>query len=58
MRGIAVLTLSLFAGHAAAQTPFAEGLQFPQRLIATPVGNLLVSEGGTARPRTPVASRS
>jgi hypothetical protein len=35
-----------------AQTLFTEGLQFPQRLIFTPAGNLLVSEGGTAIPNT------
>jgi hypothetical protein len=35
---------------AAAQSLFAEGLQFPQRLIFTPRGNLLVSEGGASTP--------
>jgi hypothetical protein len=30
----------------------AEGLQFPQRLIFTPLGSLLVSEGGTSTPNT------
>ena len=35
-----------------AQSRFAEGLQFPQRLIFTPQGNLLASEGGTPVPNT------
>lgn len=37
---------------AAAQSLFTRGLQLPQRLIFTPLGNLLVSEGGTAVPNT------
>jgi hypothetical protein len=37
----------LIAGAAAAQPPFVEGLQLPQRLIPTATGNLLVTEGGT-----------
>lgn len=32
--------------------PFATGLQFPQRLLFTPAGNLLVSEGGTPEPNS------
>ena len=45
---IAILTLGLLISSAAtAQTLLVEGLQLPQRLIATPAGNLLVSEGGT-----------
>jgi hypothetical protein len=49
---IATLMVFFTSGHATAQSPFAEGLQFPQRLILTPRGNLLVSEGGTAEPNT------
>lgn len=49
-----ITVLSLIAlfhpGLAPAQTPFAEGLQYPQRLIPTPLGNFLVSEGGVAAP--------
>ena len=49
-----LLTLSVFflltSRPVAAQTPFADGLQFPQRLIFTPAGSLLVSEGGTPEP--------
>lgn len=47
--GVGVLLVS---GPAAAQTTFAEGLQYPQRLVFTPAGNLLVSEGGTAEVNT------
>jgi hypothetical protein len=51
---IAILSLAVVfnSGPAFSQTRFAEALQFPQRLIFTPVGNLLVSEGGTATPNT------
>jgi hypothetical protein len=42
----------LAGGPAAAQDTFAEGLQYPQRLVFTALGNLLVSEGGTAEVNT------
>ena len=41
---IAVLT-----PDASGQTLIIEGLQFPQRLIFSPGGSLLVSEGGTTQ---------
>ncbi|MBL8237490.1 MAG: ScyD/ScyE family protein [Bryobacterales bacterium] len=34
------------------QTVFSEGLQYPQKMIATPRGSLLVSEGGTSELHT------
>ena len=34
------------------QTIFAEGLQYPQKMTATPRGSLLVSEGGTSEAHT------
>src|SRR5262245_56478660 len=47
------IALAMFpAARMEAQTPFVEGLQFPQRMIVSPMGNLLVSEGGTAAPNT------
>jgi len=52
---ILTLIVLLTSGGAAAQSPpspFAEGLQFPQRLIFTPLGSILVSEGGTSEPNT------
>ena len=49
--GVSLIVL-FTSGTAPAQSLFAEGLQFPQRLIFTPLGNLLVSEGGTAVPHT------
>lgn len=47
--GLMVLSL---CGPFWAQSRFAEGLQYPQRLIFTPQGNLLASEGGTPVPNT------
>jgi DNA-binding beta-propeller fold protein YncE len=44
--------IALFTRDALAQTLVIEGLQFPQRLIFSPGGNLLVSEGGTTQPNT------
>ena len=44
------LCLLLTISPGIAQTIFTEGLQYPQRLIFTPAGNLLVSEGGIAVP--------
>ena len=43
-----ILLFTAAAAPAPGQTLFSEGLQFPQRLIPTPLGNLLVSEGGAA----------
>ncbi len=34
------------------QTIFSDGLQYPQKMIATPRGSLLVSEGGTSEAHT------
>ena len=48
---IAALLL-LGSGTARPQSVVAEGLQFPQRLIFTAAGNILVSEGGTGTPNT------
>lgn len=42
----------LLTGCALGQNIVVQGLQLPQRLIATPAGNLLVTEGGTATPHT------
>jgi hypothetical protein len=50
IRSCCIVLLAL--SPAMAQSLFTEGLQFPQRLIFTPAGNLLVSEGGTAVPNT------
>ena len=51
---ITVLNLAvlLTSFPAAAQSVFTEGLQFPQRLLFTAPGNLLVSEGGQPMPNT------
>jgi hypothetical protein len=46
LRVIAFLVAATAAGQT--PTPYAEGLQLPQRLIPTVTGNLLVTEGGTA----------
>jgi DNA-binding beta-propeller fold protein YncE len=52
MMVVASLMISIAASQSKGQTQFAQGLQFPQRLIFTPRGNLLVSEGGTEVPNT------
>jgi hypothetical protein len=44
--------MAVIAPDASGQTLVMEGLQFPQRLIFSPGGNLLVSEGGTTQPNT------
>jgi hypothetical protein len=49
---VAAVMISVAAGQGTGPTQFVQGLQFPQRLIFTPRGNLLVSEGGTDTPNT------
>jgi len=44
--------IALLTPAASGQTLVMEGLQFPQRLIFSAGGNLLVSEGGTTQPNT------
>jgi hypothetical protein len=50
LRIIATLVVCSLAGYAQT-TIFASGLQSPNRLLFTPRGGLLVSEGGVARDR-------
>jgi hypothetical protein len=52
MMAVAGLMILIVANQCTGQTQFVQGLQFPQRLIFTPRGNLLVSEGGTETPNT------
>jgi hypothetical protein len=47
-----VAYLGVVLTHCLLAQEFTSGLQLPQRLLFTPRGNLLVSEGGTPQPNT------